>query len=553
MDLKPKHLGRYKDIGMLLVKHARAGRRAHGAADDLVDVEGAKQDAERLASDLEAMGPTFVKLGQLLSTRADLLPPVYLEALSRLQEDVVPFSFEDVEQIVSTEIGARMSNAFRNFDSEPIASASLGQVHRAVLRDGREVAVKVQRPHIRDQVVKDMDAIESIATFADSHFEAGRRYGFANMVAEFRRTLMTELDYQEEASHLITLGRNLSEHPLIVVPQPIPDYTTALVLTMERVTGKSIGNLGPLRQMEIDGSRLAHALFAAYLQQILIDGFFHADPHPGNVFITDDERLALLDLGMVARVEPAIRDSLTKLLLAVSECSGRDAAEIAIDLGQKIEGYDGEGFTREATQLIASNQGRAMAEIDAGALISELTRIAGTNGLRLPPELTMLGKALLNLDQVARKLDPTFDPNDAIREESAELMRRKLLDAATPANVFAAAMEVKEFAERLPGRVNRVMDALAEGELTLNVQGIDEKDIMRGVQKLANRVTSGLIIAALVIGAALIMRIPTASRLFGYPTLAIVLFLIAAAAAICVLGSIVLSDLPQRRGRRRNR
>jgi predicted unusual protein kinase regulating ubiquinone biosynthesis (AarF/ABC1/UbiB family) len=551
MVVKPKHLTRYKDLALLLVKHARAGR---GSSDDGAGIEtdarDASQDADRLARDLEEMGPTFVKLGQVLSTRADLLPPSYLAALSRLQDDVTPFPFEDVERIVADEIGARLSNAFESFDATPVASASLGQVHRATLRDGRPVVVKVQRPGIRRQIVDDMDAIQKMAEFADAHTDAGRRFGFADMVAEFRRALMAELDYVQEASNLVTLGENLANCRAIIVPQPIPDYCTSVVLTMDRVAGRSVGRLSPVGLTDLDGSALASALFSAYLQQILIDGFFHADPHPGNVFVTDDGRLALLDLGMVARVDPDMQDRLIKLLLAVSEGHGKDAAAIAREIGQKLDNYDDERFTSEATELIARNRGRAMAEIQAGALIGELTRISAMNGLRLPPELTMLGKALLNLDEVARKLDPSFDPNVAIQEEAGELMRRKLLRAASPANIMSAAMEAKEFAERLPGRVNKVFDALAEGQLTLNIEGIDEQNIMRGVQKLANRLTAGLVVAALVIGAALLMRIETDAKLFGYPAVAIVLFFIAAAAAFCVLISIVLSDLPQRRRRR---
>ena len=549
MGIRPKHLARYKDIGLLMVKHARAGRLQD--ADDVLDGDGARKDADRLAADLESMGPTFVKLGQLLSTRADLLPPVYLKALSRLQENVTPFAFEDVERIVTDELGARLSNAFSTFDSEPIAAASLGQVHRAALRDGRLVAVKVQRPGIRAQIVDDMDAIERIAEFADAHTQTGRRYGFADMVGEFRRSLMAELDYRQEANNLRTLDANLADNTRVVVPQPIDDYCTEVVLTMEHVGGGSVRSLSPLAMTELDGPVLARDLFNAYLHQILIDGFFHADPHPGNVFVTDDGRLALLDLGMVARIDPDLQDRLIKLLLTVSEGRGKDAAEIAMELGQKLDGFDREAFTREAAALIARNQGSSMEDIHAGALVGELTRISGMNGLRLPSELTMLGKALLNLDEVARILDPTFDPNAAIQAESTELLRRKLIRSATPSNVMSAAMEAKEFAERLPGRVNKVIDTLAEGELSLNIKGIDEQDIMRGVQKLANRLTMGLVVAALVIGAALIMRVPTDTKLFGYPAVAIVLFLIAAFAALCILVSIFVSDLPQRRRRRR--
>jgi ubiquinone biosynthesis protein len=547
--LKPKHLVRYKDIGLLLVRHGRAGLAGPEAAAPL-DEAGMKEDAEHLTDELEELGPTFVKLGQLLSTRADLLPEAYLTALSRLQDRVDPFPFDEVESIVTTELRVRLSKAFASFEEKPFASASLGQVHRASMRDGRPVAVKVQRPNIRAQIVDDMDAIENIAEWADAHTAAGRQLGFTDMVGEFRRSLTAELDYQQEARNLETLGRNLSHHKQIVVPQPISDYTTGVVLTMEYIAGRNVGTLGPLTLMEIDSHELAEELFSAYLDQILIDGFFHADPHPGNVLLTDDGRLALLDLGMVARVSPEMQDSLVKLLLAVSEGHGRDAASVATAIGQRLEGYNGDEFSRRAAELVGRNQSATLRDMQAGAIVGELTRTAGSCGLRLPPELTMLGKALLNLDEVARVLDPTFEPNAAIQRHGAELMRRKLEQAASPGAVLTAVMDAKEFAERLPGQVNKVMDALARGELTLNIQGIDEQNIMRSVQKLANRLTTGLVVAALVIGAALIMRIQTQSRLFGYPAFAIVLFLLAAGAGLWLLISIQRSDLPQRRSRR---
>ncbi len=544
--MQPSHLARYKDIGVLLVKH----RHLIGHDDDRDD--GREDDARSLASDLEEMGPTFVKLGQLLSTRADLLPKSYLAALSRLQDKVEPFGFDEVERIVSLELGVRISNAFRSFDAKPLAAASLGQVHRAELRDGRPVAVKVQRPDIRARILDDMDAIEELASLADGHTESGRRLGFADMVAEFRRSLLAELDYRQEAANLVTVGANLAHRERIVVPQPVPDYCTDVVLTMDYVAGKSIGSIGPLGLMDVDGPALAGALFSAYLDQILIDGLFHADPHPGNVLITDDGRLALLDLGMVARIAPEMQDSLVKLLLGISEGHGRDAADVAIAIGRPLEGFDADGFRLRAAELISRNQGATLGDVQAGAIVAELTQIASASALRLPAELTMLGKALLNLDEVARTLDPGFDPNAAIQAESAELMRKKLLQSASPGNVMAAAMEAKEFAERLPGRINHVMDALAAGQLTLNVQGIDERDIMRSVQKLANRVTAGIVVASLVIGAALIMRVDTHAKLFGYPALAMVLFLIAAATGLWLVVSIQLSDLPQRRRRRDN-
>jgi ubiquinone biosynthesis protein len=547
--MQASHLARYKDIGMLLVKHRHlvSGPDAAGQADGSEEVEA---DADALARDLEELGPTFVKLGQLLSTRADLLPAPYLRALARLQDRVEPFGFEDVESIVTGELGVRLSNAFRRFDHVPMASASLGQVHRAELRDGRPVVVKVQRPGIRARIVEDMDAIEEMAGFADQHSQVGRRLGFADMVAEFRASLMRELDYVQEAANLEAIGAVLADHEDIVVPQPIPDYSTGTVLTMDHVDGKSVGAIGPLGLMELDRPRLARALFRSYLDQILVHGLFHADPHPGNVLVTEDGRLALVDLGMVARVAPEVQDRLVTLLLALGEGRGRDAADVAISLGRPLEGFDAELFRQRAADLGGRAAAASVADAQAGTLVAELTQIAAASCLRLPAELTMLGKALLNLDEIVRRLDPTFSPEEAIREESTELMRKKLVQAASPGNVLVAAMEAKQFAEQLPRRLNQVIDALAAGELTINVQGIEERDLMRGVQKLANRVAAALVVAALVIGAALIMDIETSTELFGYPALAIVFFLLAALGALWLLGGIVLSDLPQRRRRR---
>ena len=328
LTLKAHHLARYKDIAALLVKHGRADGVRDFDPSDPAASPATEADAEKLVTDLEAMGPTFIKLGQLLSTRADLLPAVYLEALSRLQDDVEPVPFEAIEESVTTEIGARMSKAFQFFDAKPLASASLGQVHRAVLRDGRPVAVKVQRPGVRKQVVDDMEVIEELAEFVDDHTKLGRSYGFGGMVEEFRRSIMAELDYRVEAANLRLLASLLADYDRIVVPEPVDDYTTNVVLTMELIDGRNVGSLGPLARQEIDGAALASQLFDAYLDQILIHGFVHADPHPGNVLLTSDGRLALIDLGMVARVGPELQDALVRLLIALSEGHGTEVASV---------------------------------------------------------------------------------------------------------------------------------------------------------------------------------------------------------------------------------
>jgi ubiquinone biosynthesis protein len=551
--VRAKHLIRYTDIGRLLLKHGRIDGRGSrvGDVDESEGADSSREDAEQLATALEEMGPTFVKLGQVLSTRADILPPAYLKALGRLQDRVQPVPFEDIERVVSTELGVRMSRAFSEFSARPAAAASLGQVHRASLRDGRPVAVKVQRPDIRRQIVEDMDVLDELATFVDGHTEVGRRYKFAAMVEEFRLSLMAELDYRAEAANLVTIHESLSHYDRIVVPLPVPDYSTARVLTMDWIAGRNLATIGPIGRLELDGRDLARDLFRAYLDQILVDGFFHADPHPGNVLLTDDGRLALIDVGMVGRVDPNTQDALIKLLLAINSGRGGDAAEVMIGLGEKLAGFNRDAFRRRVAQIVSRNLNVAVADVQAGAVIGEVLQASGEADLRPPSELTMIGKALLNLDEVARILDPTFEPNSTIEQHANELLRKKMLQSASPSTVIGAAMDAKEFAEKLPGRVNKVMDALAEGQLTLNVQGIDEKELMRGVQKLANRLTTGLVVAALVIGAALIMRIDATPKLFGYPAVAIILFGLAATAAGWLVITIALSDLPQHRRRRR--
>lgn len=556
LSLKPTHLKRYKDIAVLLMKYGRGdlANRLDLEEDLPPAPDGTESSstakAEELARDLERLGPTFVKLGQLLSTRADLLPVPYLEALSRLQDDVEPFSFAEVERIVGEELGVRISKAFVDFEATPLAAASLGQVHRATLRDGRAVAVKVQRPGIREQIVEDLEAFAEIAGVLDRHSDAGNLYQFEKMVEEFRKSILRELDYRQEAQNLVALKKNLEEFPWIFVPAPVEDYTTTRVLTMEFVFGQKITSLSPLSRMEFDGKELADELHRAYLKQILIDGFFHADPHPGNVFLTEDKGLALLDLGMVGRISPQMQEDLLKLLLAISEGRGDEAADRASEIGEKLETFDEVEFRRQVAELVGIYQNAMVEHIQIGKVVMEVSRVAGMSGIRLPPELTMLGKTLLHLDEIGRALDPEFDPNASVRRNAAELLQKRMRKSASPASLYASLLEAKDFIEKLPGRVNKVLDILSNNELRLNVDAIDEALLIDGLHKIANRIALGLILAALIIGAAVLMQVPTRFQLLGYPGLAILLFLAAALGGLALVVSIVATDHKPRKKKR---
>jgi predicted unusual protein kinase regulating ubiquinone biosynthesis (AarF/ABC1/UbiB family) len=547
ISLKPEHLKRYRDIAWLFMKYGRSDLvKQAGLEDALSDetavAEGAAPEAAELSKDLEKMGPTFIKLAQLLSTRADLLPLPYLEALSRLQDDVEPFSFREVEEILTEELGVRISKAFDHFEAQPVAAASLGQVHRATLRDGREVVVKVQRPNIRETVVKDLDILQGIAEFLDAHTETGRRYDFAQILEELRKSLLRELDYRQEARHLVTFNRNFREFERIIVPLPVEDFSTSRVLTMDYIKGRKITSLGPLALMEIDGYSLAEDLFRAYLKQILVDGIFHADPHPGNVFLTDDNRIALIDLGMVGRITPQSQENILQLLIAISEGRGDEAAALTIKLGEPKESFEQEKFSRQVADLVTQHQGSNLEEIDAGRVVLEITRISGETGFRLPPEFTMIAKTLLNLDLIVHTLDPSFDPNASIRRNASAMMGERLKHSLSPGNLFNSMLETKGFLEKLPGRVNQFLDTVANNEMKIKVDAIDETKLMEGFQKIANRITMGLVLAAVIVGAALMMKVETRFTIFGYPGIAILFFFIAAGAGLFLVFNILFKD-----------
>ena len=553
MKISVNHLKRYKEIALLLWKYGRSDLVQQMGIDEAVDPQEAKAASageaapEQLANDLEAMGPTYVKLGQVLSGRPDLLPDAYLKALARLQDKVKPFSYAEVEEIVATELGVRISKAFSRFDPEPIAAASLGQVHSAALRDGRLVVVKVQRPNIRKQIADDFEVLEQIADFLDAHTELGRRHRFLKILEEFRITILQELNYEREAQNLIALGENLKEFELIQVPQPVPDYSTRSVLTMDYVQGRKITSVGPLGRLEMNGAPLAEELFKAYLKQVLVDGLFHADPHPGNVFLTDGGHIALLDLGMVGHTTPAMQEHLLKLLMAISEGKSDEAADVVIRISQKTEEFNQTEFRRRIGQLMASRQDQGLQQMNVGKSLLEVSKNAADNGLFVPSELTMLGKTLLQLDEVGKILDPAFDPNASIRRNVGELMSQRMRKNATPGSVFSSLLEMKNFVGGLPSRLNKIMDAITNHELEVKIKAVDAKLIMEGLQKIANRITMGLVLAALIMGASLLMQIQTSFRIFGYPGMAILCFLAAAAGGFWLVFSILVQDQKSRK------
>jgi predicted unusual protein kinase regulating ubiquinone biosynthesis (AarF/ABC1/UbiB family) len=537
------HDNRYVALARLVRRHGRSDLLA-GARLDEFDIgddapTGDVDRAAALAADLEAMGPTFIKLGQLLSTRHDLLPAAYTSALERLQDSVDPVPFDTVREIVESELGASLRERFSEFNEKPIAAASIGQVHRAVLRNGHEVVVKVQRPGVREQAREDMEVLERLATLADKRTDAGRTFGFARLLDQFRRSLAGELDYRREARSLVTFGELTAPYDLLLVPQPVPEYTTSKVLTMDHVEGRKVTDIGPLGLVDLDTGPIVDQLFSAYLHMILDAGVLHADPHPGNLLLTDDHRLALLDLGMTASVPPRIQNDIIKLLLSISDGDGEESAAVLAAMGHPLDDFDPAAFRDDVSHLVSEALASG-SDVSVGTVLMDLSRLSGQHGLRPPSEMSMVGKALLNLDRATAHLDPHFAPAAAIRTNVSEIFAAGLKVSA--GGLISAAIESKTFMAQLPARANRIVDALAEGELRIQVQAIDEERLHTVIQRVANRVTLGIIIAATILGAAMVVRVPSDWTVLGYPGLAILFFLFAVCAGAGMAAWIFLTD-----------
>ena len=395
------------------------------------------------------------------------------------------------------------------------------------MRDGRPVVVKVQRPDIRKQIADDFEVLEEIANFFDEHTDIGRRYRFGKILAEFKSSILQELDYLREASNLTTLANNLKEFPHILVPLPVLDFCSRSVLTMDYVSGAKITTLSPVVKLEINGDVLAEEFFKAYLKQVLIDGFFHADPHPGNVFLTDDGRLALLDLGMTGRVSSNMQENLLRLLLAISEGNGDETVKIVLRISETAEDFDEVEFSKKAAAFVSEQKDQTLNHQNVGKALMEVSRTAAQTGLYVPTELTLLGKTLLQLEQVGKILCPTFNPNASVRRHVAEIMTTRMRKAASPGHLFGSLLEMKDFIGGLPGRVNKILDVVGNSKLEVNVKTPDARHLLNGFEKIANRVTTGIILAALIVGAALMMRISSTFQIFGYPGIAMICFLVA--------------------------
>jgi ubiquinone biosynthesis protein len=595
MILSPKHLPRLVATIRLFTNY---GLREFAKGQGLLTLEGASHDdqttvegdvavkAKAFRNRLVELGPAYIKLGQVLSTRPDLLPKPYIDELEHLQDEVPPMPLDQVELTIEDELHARLSKLFASFDPKPLGSASLGQVHAAELRDGRSVVVKVQRPNLREQLSEDIDFFRELATFLADHTSAGSRVDLVGVVQQVERALVDELDYRTEARNSTAFRKALATFPHILIPRVIDAYTTHKVLTTERIRGVKIDAIPPITRIEYEFTGLADEFAHAYLHQITDSGHFHADPHPGNVFVVlpgrenpktpaeaaeddrrqivrpgataltqseneakaaavaapprDEPKLALIDFGMTAHLTGAMRDKVVRLLLAMAENNGDAAAETLMEMGAVPEEFDRAVYVRDVGAVIATKANQTVEETPAGALLYEIITIAYGAGLKLPSELTLLAKALLSLDAVARALDPSFNPSESIREYTAEIANKRAQRDLSPHRLFQMAAETSDLLRALPHRLDLFTQKLVSDDFAVRVDTPQLGSLLLGLEKVANRIFTGLVLGGLLVASGSLMAYQ--------PRLGMLGFVLAAVVGLWMVGTILIQD---RRSRRR--
>src|SRR6266571_4981572 len=502
-----RHPERYFEIFRILRKYnlhhvaAEFGlKHRHEEEEDghLLDDHDEHEDhAAGLASALEELGPCYIKLGQLLSTRPDVLPADYIQALSRLQDTVTPVPFEKITSIVESDLGAPLSELFKAFDCEPLATASMAQVHRAVLLDGTEVAVKVQRPGVRQQIEIDLEVMHEVTRFATRYTAFGARYGLQQIVRELEHSLTQELDFRLEADSTRLIGHQIAEFQSLTTPKVYSDYTSRRVLTLSFVHGRHLKGISRAELDTLNARAIATELLSAYLKQIVIDGAFHCD----------EGRLALMDFGMVGRFDSGQKDSIILLLLAFSERQGERVADTYLDMIEIPKDVNRRAFTQDVCALVSRYHDMSGGRMAIGTALLDLTRIAKAHNTPVPSAMTLLGKTMLNLDGTIRVLSPELDPVQLIRDYMIKVMEKRVKGQLSPGRVFAWVLDMKHLVENGPRHTDLILDKIANDQLTIHHEIEHFDDAIKSLNRAANRLSASMVIASVIIGGSFLWEV----------------------------------------------
>jgi len=462
---------------------------------------------EHLRMALEEMGTTFIKLGQILSTRADLLPPEYLVELTKLQDAAPPVSFEAIRQAVVKELGQPIETAFAFFDPKPLAAASIGQAHVATLPDGTEVVVKIRRPGVMEQVEEDLEILKRLAATATRHWEFAGRYNLIGLAQEFSDTLRSELDYIREGQSAKTFATNFAGDPKIHIPRIFWGTTTTRVLTLERIRGTKINDLAALDKQGIDRPALAEYATNAVLKMVCDDGFFHADPHPGNFFIEADGRIGLIDFGMIGKVDETTQQRLADLLVNISEEDADRLVDVFLELGVSRTPVNRELLRRDVEHLLTVYWGRQLKEVKIAVLLNDVFTIMRDHKLHLPPNLALLLKTVIMIEGLGVNLDPSFQLASVLAPYTERLVLRQYAPSLWIPRLGRASMDLARLSVEMPQQMRRMLATIESGNLQIGMRPEGINPLIDRFEKISNRIVLGVIAAAFINGLAVLLSV----------------------------------------------
>jgi len=522
---------------------SRIGLRHHVPVTKILKRKlGKKEDLKpevRLRRTLERLGPTFIKLGQVLSVRPDLVPKEYCKELEKLQDKVPPIPFSDVKSTIEKEFGRSIENIFSHFDKEPVASASISQVHKATLKTGQKVAVKVQRPKVKQLMETDIEIMFYFAGLLEKHAENIRKYKPVKIIAEFKEWTERELDFRLEARNAKRFFQNFKDSKTVRIPKVYDDLTTGMVLTLEFIEGVELTNLREIKKRHVDFRQVIKNGFDAIMTQVFVHGIFHADPHPGNIIVLKDNLIAFVDFGIVGYFDERLKSRAMDIIYGIVRQDADIIMETLSGMGMESNETDYDQLRYDIDLLIQPLRDSSIKEIKISKVLEEILEIGLRHKLRVPASLVLFGKTVITLEGIALEYDPDFKLIESTRPFIEKLMAKRISPAYMLKNFVHSMSRYRRFAEEFPEKAERVLDRIQRGTVKVEIEDTDIKKLALEIDRSSNRVAYGLLIAALLITAALLFQIEKGPAILGIPILSLLSFLFASVFAFVLFISIV--------------